>query len=39
VIGPRTDWTSLAARNRILLLLDRAYPEDEARDAIVLVDL
>src|SRR5262249_3218065 len=29
----------LAARNRILLLLDRAYPEDEPRDAIVLVDL
>src|SRR6516165_4836721 len=29
----------LAARDRILLLLERAYPEDEARDAIVLVDL
>src|SRR5262249_5631732 len=29
----------LAARERILLLLDRAHPEDEARDAIVLVDL
>jgi len=29
----------LAARNRIPLLLDRAYPDDEARDAIVLVDL
>src|SRR5262249_32527352 len=26
-------------RDRILLLLDRAHPEDEPRDAIVLVDL
>ena len=29
----------LAARGRILLLLDRTHPEDEPRDAIVLVDL
>src|SRR5262249_33653512 len=29
----------LATRDRILLLLDRAHPEDEPRDAIVLVDL
>jgi len=29
----------LAARDRILLLLDRAHPKDEPRDAIVLVDL
>src|SRR5215467_8438056 len=29
----------LAARGRILLLLERAYPKDEPRDAIVLVDL
>src|SRR5262249_40263488 len=29
----------LAARGRILLLLERAHPKDEPRDAIVLVDL
>ena len=29
----------LPARDRILLLLERAHPEDEPRDAIVLVDL
>ena len=29
----------LAARDRILLLLERTYPKDEARDAIVLVNL
>src|SRR5262249_62187114 len=29
----------LSARDRILLLLDRPHPENEPRDAIVLVDL
>ena len=39
VIGPRIDWASSRRAIAILLLLERAHPEHEPRDAIGLVDL
>src|SRR5262249_60214482 len=37
--GPADRLRQLTARERVLLLLDRAHPENEPRDAVILVDL